>query len=245
MPCKVAAIITAAGSSTRMGGIKKEYCVLKDYAGVPAAGTEALTVLGACVTAFASCAEISAIVITVPANAEQGEWAARKALPPSLLGGASSGARTPVFFVPGGGSRRLSVHHALSFLQTDPPDYVLIHDGARPWVSPDLIKKVMEAALEAGAVIPVLPLLETPKELDGKGFVVRHLKRAACVGAQTPQGFRFADILAAHEKAAALELEDASAEWTDDAEIWGAFTGPVAVVTGEKQNRKITFPEDL
>jgi 2-C-methyl-D-erythritol 4-phosphate cytidylyltransferase/2-C-methyl-D-erythritol 2,4-cyclodiphosphate synthase len=73
-------------------------------------------------------------------------------------------------------------------------------------------------------------------------FITRHLRRADLYTAQTPQGFRFRSILDAHEKAVETTLP---AEYTDDAEVWGEFAGRVALVAGDPENRKITFPEDL
>jgi 2-C-methyl-D-erythritol 4-phosphate cytidylyltransferase len=148
------------------------------------------------------------------------------------------------------------VHHALSLLAAYRPDYVLIHDGARPWVDTGLIERVIEAAINYKAVVPVMPLVETPKEIawerfeaaEGaafcQGFVKRHLRRADVGAAQTPQAFEFRGILAAHEKAAERELRE-GIKYTDDAEVWGEFCGPVAVVQGSPANRKITFPEDI
>jgi 2-C-methyl-D-erythritol 2,4-cyclodiphosphate synthase len=235
-----------------------------------------LTVLGAAVSAFAACAEIKIIVIAVPPGAETGEFAARKALPSRCLyspgtGGGDGGPL--VLFVPGGKNRRASVHHALSLLAAYHPSHVLIHDGARPWVEASLIRRTMAAAARYRAALPVLPLVETPKELEaapealpgagalpagpgerpgaaaepgaaGVFFVGRHLRRSHTGTAQTPQGFAFPEILRAHEKAAKRELAEGF-EYTDDAEIWGEFCGPVAAVPGSPENRKITFPEDL
>lgn len=232
----IAAVICAAGSSLRMNGLKKEYRPLPDGGG--------LTVLGAAVSAFVPLVET--VVVAVPADAETGEAGARRALPPELL----SGGKTRIRFVPGGNTRRASVHHALSLLTACPPRYVLIHDGARPWISPVLIKRVIEAVRKYSAVIPLLPLTETPKETDspfeaaGPVFIKRHLRRSNTGAAQTPQAFAFPEILSAHERAAGYE-RDGNAEYTDDAEVWGAFIGPVAVIPGSPENRKITFPEDL
>jgi 2-C-methyl-D-erythritol 4-phosphate cytidylyltransferase/2-C-methyl-D-erythritol 4-phosphate cytidylyltransferase/2-C-methyl-D-erythritol 2,4-cyclodiphosphate synthase len=147
--CKpFAVVITAAGSSSRLrvesGGGKKEYLPLGpdflDRGGKP------LTVLGAAVSAFAQIPHIDVIVITVPVD---GEAEARAALPGDLGAGNSGGVPggpSRVLFVPGGSTRRASVHHALSLLQAYGPAWVLIHDGARPWVSPALIHQVMDAA---------------------------------------------------------------------------------------------------
>jgi len=230
-----AAVICAAGSSSRMGGIKKEYQKLKG---------ETVTVLGAVVRAFAAVPSVETIVI---AAGESETDSAREALPPEYL----NSQKPKIFFVKGGKTRRASVFNGLTFLAPHSPRYVLIHDGARPWVSPALIENIIQAAQKYGAVIPLLPITDTPKECSAQidfsagsekpVFISKHLKRANIGIAQTPQGFKFEEILRAHEKAACVENE----EFTDDAEIWGRFCGQVAVIAGEKENRKITFPEDL
>ncbi|MDR1302078.1 MAG: 2-C-methyl-D-erythritol 4-phosphate cytidylyltransferase [Treponema sp.] len=242
MGCSVAAIISAAGSSLRMGGIKKEYCPLGS--GITDDAQKPLTVLGAAVLAFVASKRIQTLVISVPPDAENGEFAARASLPHGLLE-CSSGPR--IFFVPGGSTRRISVHHALSLLSVFPgeePDFVLIHDGARPWVDTDLIEQTIDAVIQHKAVVPLLPMLETPKEIDEAGFICRHLPRARVGTAQTPQGFAYPAILRAHEQAAEQELATHK-EYTDDAEVWGEFIGSVAVIPGSPKNRKITFPADL
>jgi 2-C-methyl-D-erythritol 4-phosphate cytidylyltransferase/2-C-methyl-D-erythritol 4-phosphate cytidylyltransferase/2-C-methyl-D-erythritol 2,4-cyclodiphosphate synthase len=222
-----------------MGGTKKEYLPL------PGA-SNSLTVLGAAVSAFASVPEITTIVIVVPELTETGEAAARNALLPEMLDGTGPAVR----FVTGGSNRRASVFNALRALADYAPNYALIHDGARPWVSAALIKRVIGGVKQYRAVIPLLPLTETPKEtdlpLDGSlgsspVFVKQQLKRAFIGTAQTPQAFAFPEIFAAHEKAAAQE----GREFTDDAEVWAEFCGPVAVIPGEIANRKITFKEDI
>ncbi|MCA1948951.1 MAG: 2-C-methyl-D-erythritol 4-phosphate cytidylyltransferase, partial [Treponema sp.] len=227
------------GASTRMGGVKKEYRPLGD--GIYDSAGKPLSVLGSAVLAFAACPEIDPIVITVPHNSETGEAAARAVLPafPEHI------VKKPkILFVPGSNTRRASVHHALALLSAYNVDYVLIHDGARPWVQPALIQQIIQKVQEHRAVIPVMGLVETPKELDEQGFITRHLKRSRIVTAQTPQAFAFTDILAAHEKAAQIELETGR-EFTDDAEVWGQFIGPVYTIQGDMKNKKITFPEDL
>jgi len=250
MQGSIAAILCAAGSSNRMGGVKKEYLPLRE---IIDPGIKPLTVLGAVLSAFASCARIGPIVITVPPGTEE---EARTALPPELLLDAQGQSR--VFFASGGPTRRASVFNALLMLEPYQPSHVLIHDGARPWIKPELIESIMDAAIKFKAVIPALPLVETPKELHPKkdieppeeaAFIRRHLKRSELCAAQTPQGFKFPEILISHEKAA--QREDAARdagenlEYTDDAEVWGEFIGPVAVIPGDPENRKITFPEDI
>ena len=236
MSSSIAAIITAAGSSSRIG-VKKEYRLVGDKTDMEG---KPLTVLGKAALAFAACSRIETVVITVPRDANLGEIAARDSLPDWLL---RSRAKPRFFFVSGGPTRRSSVHHALSLLKNSRPRFVLIHDAARPWVEPALIDRVIDAMLKHRAAIPLLPLTDTPKEIDENGFVKRHLRRVQVGGAQTPQGFSFIDILRAHEKAA--EKEKAGRVYTDDAEVWGEFVGDVYVVPGSPQNKKITFPEDL
>jgi len=236
----IAAIICAAGSSRRMGGEKKEYLNLPYISKENSFSEKPLTVLGAAVSAFASLPQIRPIVITVP-NGEENE--ARACLPKELQSETDR-----VYFVSGGKTRRASVHNALLFLAEHKPSHVLIHDGARPWIKRELIEKTIEAAIRYGAAIPALPLVETPKELDSSAgevrFIKRHLRRENLCAVQTPQGFAFPEILAAHEKAAKRE-EQESFEYTDDAEVWGEFAGQVAVISGDSENKKITYPEDI
>lgn len=229
---RVAAVIVAAGASTRMGGTKKEYrpfCVV---------GDEPRTVLAASVASFAESGIADIIVVVTPPN---GEAQARAALPPRLL---AADALPAVEFIPGGATRRQSVHNALRYLSSKSIDYVHIHDGARPWLGVDLIARIDEAVRLDRAVVPVMPLVETPKEIAPDGTIVRHLKRAAVVSAQTPQAFEFGPLLAAQEQAAAIE-EAEGLEYTDDAEVWSAFVGRVRAIPGQAANKKITFPEDL
>ena len=227
----IAVIICAAGFSNRMSGKKKEYLPL------PSSDGRQLTVLGAVVTTFASCKKIGPIIITVPAGDEE---TARSCLPTEF-----TEKQGRIIFAIGGSSRRTSVHNALLCLKELKPSHVLIHDGARPWIKKSLIEEIIDATLKHGAVIPVLPLVETPKELnnDDPGFIKRHLRRDSLCTAQTPQGFSFPEILKAHEKAAEREREGFI--FTDDAEVWGEFIGRVAVISGDPENRKITYIGDL
>ena len=221
-----AAIILAAGLSSRMGGLKKEYQSL---------GTS--TVLATAVSAFASVPSVKTIVIAVSPNAED---SARNALPAEYL----CAEKPKILFVDGGSTRRASVLNALSLLAGTNNQYVLIHDGARPWVSSSLVKNIIEAVKKHNAVIPLISITDTPKLVSESKervvFIERHLRRPNVGLAQTPQAFKFPEILYAHEKAAKV-----NEEFTDDAEIWGRFCGPVAAIAGEPENRKITFPEDL
>jgi len=234
---KIAAVIPAAGSSSRMNGIKKEYQKL------PAGAT----VLETAVRAFVPYAKI--ICIAVSDNNE-----ARNALPCELT------CKPQIIFSDGGAARSGSVLNSLRALSPFNPRYVLIHDGARPFVSVSLIENIIAAVKKYGAVIPALPITDTPKEIEiinkepAAGnlkrsaespeqvrYIKKHLKRANIGIAQTPQAFLYPEILHAHEKAASADDE----EFTDDAEVWSRFCGKVAVIPGDPANRKITFIEDL
>jgi 2-C-methyl-D-erythritol 4-phosphate cytidylyltransferase len=235
------------GPLSAVKAVKKEYRVLP---GCADADGKPLTVLGAAVGTFAAVPAIGHIVVTVPPDREYAEDEVRAVLPSTLC--------SRVLFVRGGENRRASVLNALRSLRASGCDFVLIHDGARPWVSGAVIDAVIGAAVIHGAAVPVLPSVETPKVLGGPfdgaggaagggqvpgyGFITWHPRRETVVFAQTPQGFAFGPLLEAHEKAA-----KSNAEFTDDAEVW-AFAWPdakVAAVPGEVANRKITFPEDL
>ncbi|MDR2794134.1 MAG: 2-C-methyl-D-erythritol 4-phosphate cytidylyltransferase [Treponema sp.] len=123
MGTSIAAVITAADSSTRMGGKKKKPCSSGNFRSV-----------GAAVGVFASIGRIGPIIITVPPNADNGEYAARRAL-------RRRQDISAIFFAPGIASRRISVHQALSTLTGFKPDYVLIHDGAHLWIRPALVDR--------------------------------------------------------------------------------------------------------
>jgi 2-C-methyl-D-erythritol 4-phosphate cytidylyltransferase len=228
----VAVVVCAAGASSRMGGVKKEYQELKG-------GNDNITVLGSVVCAFAAISSVETIVIAIPAD---NETQARDALPSRYL----DAQKPKIIFVTGGKTRASSTLAALRALVLYKPCYVLIHDGARPWVSIPLINNVIEEVKKHKAVIPVLPITDTPKECDsalegGAVLIKTHLKRANTGCAQTPQGFKFPEILNAHEKAA----QEKDTEFTDDAEIWAKYCGQVAAVLGSPENKKITFQEDI
>jgi 2-C-methyl-D-erythritol 4-phosphate cytidylyltransferase/2-C-methyl-D-erythritol 2,4-cyclodiphosphate synthase len=137
----------------------------------------------------------------------------------------------------GGATRQESVRRGLEALSGDAPDFVLIHDAARPLVSPRLIDGVI-AALQAGAeaAIPLLAVADTlRKQESGKWITV---PREDLVRAQTPQGFRFAPILKAHRDHAAHEV-------TDDMALAELAGMKIVAVPGEETNMKVTNTEDF
>jgi 2-C-methyl-D-erythritol 4-phosphate cytidylyltransferase len=231
MGIRAAGIVTAAGSSSRMGsGIKKEYRLMP-----PSCGHEPETVLSASLRAFIESGAFGALVVTCP---PRGEAHARAAILPELL----AAYRGKLLIVPGGKTRRESVLMGLRALKPLQPATVLIHDGARPFCGPRLVSRVLDAAELYGSAVPLVPTVDTCKEVDASGAVIRHLPRARVMAVQTPQGFAFERILAAHEK---VESEEPLTEFTDDSEIWQLCQGSLNSVRGDEANRKITFPGDL
>ena len=227
---KIAIIITAAGSSTRIGsGIKKEYL---PYNKGTVLSSCAETFLNACSRDF----EITDFIVTCPKG---GRAECEKALQSVNVDCFASLAMTKINIVEGADTRQKSVYNGLLAVQGE-PDIVLIHDGARPFVSEELIRTTLTATQQFGAAVPGLTPTDTQKEINEEGFIVRHLVRSSLCAVQTPQCFEFSKLLAAHERAA---LD--GREYTDDTEIWGEYCGRVKVVPGEVNNIKITYPADL
>ena len=142
--------------------------------------------------------------------------------------------------VSGGETRQETVHAGLRALVARNPGQVLIHDAARPFASAELIGRIAAALRDTDAVIPALPVPATLKAVDANHMIIATIPREGVQSAETPQGFRFAPILAAHERAA---REGGS--FTDDASVaeWAGI--PVRVVTGEAGNIKLTSAEDI
>lgn len=141
-----------------------------------------------------------------------------------------------VVCVKGGSTRQESVKLGLEAVTSD---YVLIHDGARPFVSRDLIISVMNTAKEKGCAVPCIPSSDSIRTVkDGK--IIGGIDRATSFLVQTPQGFNSNSIKYAFEKA---ELSGKS--YTDESEMYSKFIAPCHTVTGENANRKLTTPADF
>ncbi|HUV32804.1 MAG TPA: 2-C-methyl-D-erythritol 2,4-cyclodiphosphate synthase, partial [Devosiaceae bacterium] len=150
--------------------------------------------------------------------------------------------QTPKLLAPvtGGATRQASVLAGLEALSEIAPDIVLIHDAARPFAGAGLIGRVIAAA-GAGAAVPVLPVTDTIKLAPDRQTVNATLDRSMLFAAQTPQGFRYADIIEAHRKAAA----DGATSFTDDAAVaeWAGME--VRLAAGDAGNVKLTWPDDF
>ncbi|MCE5972198.1 bifunctional 2-C-methyl-D-erythritol 4-phosphate cytidylyltransferase/2-C-methyl-D-erythritol 2,4-cyclodiphosphate synthase [Sinirhodobacter sp. WL0062] len=204
----VAVIIVAAGRGTRAGGDEPKQW--RDLLGRP--------VLAHTVAAFAGVGRI--VVVLHPDDMARGL---------ALLGGG-------VTLVAGGASRAESVRNALEALDGGGIGKVLIHDGARPLISAEVVDRVLAALDAAPAAAPALPVSDALwRGADGE--VAGTQSREGLWRAQTPQGFRFDDILAAHR----AHGGDAA----DDVEVARAAGLPVRIVAGSEDNLKITYPEDF
>lgn len=141
--------------------------------------------------------------------------------------------------VPGGATRQESVLRGLESLSAIAPEIVLIHDAARPLCHPEVITRVLAALSSARAAVPCVPVRDTLKRGSGLGAVVdATVEREHLWQAQTPQGFYYPDILAAHRQRAGQSL-------TDDAAVAEQEGMAVTIVAGDEHNIKITTGEDF
>ena len=148
-----------------------------------------------------------------------------------------------VELVVGGEHRQQSVEHALNAIAAAPDDVVLVHDAVRPFVTPEIIHEVIEAAKKYGAAIAGLPAVDTVKQVErtAEGAIIKTtIPRASVVLAQTPQGFRYDVIKKAFDEAAADGFMG-----TDEASLAERSGHEVAVVMGSPRNIKITNPADM
>ncbi|HEX3664757.1 MAG TPA: bifunctional 2-C-methyl-D-erythritol 4-phosphate cytidylyltransferase/2-C-methyl-D-erythritol 2,4-cyclodiphosphate synthase [Rhizomicrobium sp.] len=210
---KIAALIVAAGQGQRAGGlVPKQF---QNLLGVPVLRRSAM--------AFAL-PEIHLLQIVTSAD--------KRADMEAVLDGVVC-----LPLINGGATRQESVRNGLEALAVHEPDFVLVHDAARPLVSAPLIRRVTDA-LEQGAVaaIPLVPVADTLKHDDSGTWTT--VSRDALYRAQTPQGFRFQDLLAAHR-------EFAEASVTDDMALAELAGLPITRVSGEETNMKITTEADF
>ncbi|OBI44706.1 2-C-methyl-D-erythritol 4-phosphate cytidylyltransferase [Mycobacterium kyorinense] len=206
------AVVPAAGSGERLA------------AGVPKAffHLDGRTLVERVVTALLESGVVDRVVVAVPSD--------RTDQAKLILGHAA-------VVVAGGANRSESVARALT--AAGEPDFVLVHDAARPLTPPGLVVRVVEA-LRAGhpAVVPALPVPDTIKAVDANGVVLGTPERSGLRAVQTPQGFATELLQRAYQRAS-------SAEFTDDASMVEHIGGQVQVVEGDPLAFKITTPLDL
>jgi 2-C-methyl-D-erythritol 4-phosphate cytidylyltransferase len=141
--------------------------------------------------------------------------------------------------VAGGETRQISVFNGLRMLPTD-TEFVIVHDGVRPFVTDETIFKCVEAAEAYGAAVAAVPVKDTIKVADDDGFIADTPDRAKLWAVQTPQVFRKTVLLEAHRSAQQRQISA-----TDDAALVEQLGFKVKLVMGSYANLKITTPEDL
>lgn len=209
-------IIAAAGSSSRMAGVNKQFA---DLCGMP--------VIIRTLLAFQRSDAISKIiVVTSKDSINEIQLLCSKYMIDKLTD-----------IVEGGANRAQSVKNGVSRLGKE--DYVLIHDGARPLISDEVICRVAKALKTNCAVTCAVPLKDTVKKVDKNGVVTETPIREELVAVQTPQGV---DVKKYRE---ALDKADNLSVFTDDMSVMEWAGHSVVTVKGDYKNIKITTPEDL
>ncbi|NPV71744.1 MAG: 2-C-methyl-D-erythritol 4-phosphate cytidylyltransferase [Firmicutes bacterium] len=216
---RAAAVIVAAGRSERFGCPKKQFV---EVAGAP--------VLVHTVRALAVSPLVEYTVIVVPS--EDLEQVRDRMVPQYALTRVAA-------VVAGGADRQESVYRGLQALTGD-VEWVLIHDGVRPLVTPDLVDRLISAASRTGAATLGVPVRDTIKQASPDGTVRRTIDRSGLWRIQTPQAFRLDVILNTHASAAAGPVR-----FTDDAGLVESAGGAVTVVEGNEANVKVTTRGDL
>jgi 2-C-methyl-D-erythritol 4-phosphate cytidylyltransferase/2-C-methyl-D-erythritol 2,4-cyclodiphosphate synthase len=206
------AVVVAAGSGTRAGGAKQ----WRMLAGKPVArwSVEGLLAAGA-----------RRVVVVVPAGGRADAEAA--------LAGLSRWTA-----VEGAATRAGSVRNGLAVLAGDAPEAVLVHDAARPFVTPAHVAGLIQALADADGAMPALPVSDTLKRATD-GVVEGTTRREGLHRAQTPQAFRFEALMSAYE------AWDTEAEPTDDAQVVERAGGRVRLAAGDPRLLKLTYPEDF
>ena len=210
-------LIAAAGSGTRMGASCNK--LLLQLAGRP--------VLAWTIDAVLAANEIKWIGIV-------GQPVDKNSIM-ELVDGASK----PIQWIKGGSTRQESVQLGLAALPSQ-AKHVLIHDGARCLVEPELINTCAKLVVEGVAVITATPLTDTVKRVDSQGFIIDTPERSELWAAQTPQGFSVPELREGHQQA----LEH---NWnvTDDASLYEVLGWPVRILESSYSNIKVTTPFDL
>jgi len=209
---RTGAIIVAAGSSQRMRGVDK---LMAPLGGRP--------MVAHSIAAFASHLAIDDVVVVTSAANQEAMGALVAELAPRAR------------VVLGGARRRDSVRAGLEALADC--EYVVVHDAARPLVTPAMIDAALDGAREGGAALCAVPVTDTVKRSEPSGRVSSTVTREGLWLAQTPQAFRTALLLRAHRE---IHIDA-----TDDAALIELLGEPVKLVLGSARNLKITQPEDL
>ena len=215
--CAIPAIIVAAGSSTRMQGINKQFMPILS---VP--------VIARTLMAFEACSDVSKIIVVTSKESIMDVQLVCEKYTISKV----------TDIVEGGSNRHESVMKGVARLDAADKK-VLIHDGARPFVSPNTISEVICALSKYDAALCVNKINDTVKQVDESGMVKQTVDRSMLYAAQTPQGV---DVLKYKNACVALENVDL---FTDDASIMEEAGYSVKAIVGSGKNIKITTPDDI
>ena len=218
----IAAIVAAAGVGERMGHkVPKPYLLL---GGKP--------ILAHTLGVFEQIREIREVTLVV--HPDELDYCQEKVISPS-------GFKKVLRLVPGGKERQDSVYNALKALQNEEDlEIVLVHDGVRPFVTPDQVQKVIQAARSHGGAVLGLPAHDTLKTVNAAGDIHHTLERKDIWQIQTPQAFQAALLWRAFTEAYSRNFYG-----TDESSLVEQLLQPVVVVAGSPLNLKITTPEDL
>jgi 2-C-methyl-D-erythritol 4-phosphate cytidylyltransferase len=215
------AIIVAAGRGSRMGGGRAKQ--FREISGIP--------IIIHTLRRFEQCSTVGETTVVLP-EAEREEF---------LSLSETYGLRKLTRAVAGGETRALSVWNGLQSLgAVGDVEVVAVHDGVRPFVTPEEIDRVVRAAEESGAAILAAPAVETIKEAEG-GRVLRTHERSRLWHAQTPQCFRLELLRRAYETA----LAEGAADATDCSALVERLGATVRIVEGGPHNIKVTTPRDF
>lgn len=212
---KIYVILPAAGSGSRAGFEKNK--ILQKIGGT--------CPLFRAVSAFARLPEIAKIAVCVSERDREEIRALLSPFPQAVL-------------VAGGQTRTQSVKNALESFAQDAPDYVLIHDAARPFVSEKIIRDCIRTAESFGSAVCALPCTDTLVRAKD-GAVSGTIDRADAYTVQTPQGFSYPELLSAYRK---ITEKDA---FTDDSGVYAKYVAPPCLFLGERKNIKLTYREDF
>ena len=218
----ITAIVAAAGIGLRMGNATpKPYLLL---GGKP--------ILAHTLGLFEKIKEIQEVILVV--HPDELDYCQEKVISPY-------GFKKVLRLVPGGKERQDSVYNALKALKDeDELEIVLVHDGVRPFVTPELVCRVIQAARSHGAAVLGLPAQDTLKTVSAEGQIRQTLERQDIWQIQTPQAFQAALLRRAFTEAYSRNFYG-----TDEASLVEELQQPVVVVPGSPLNQKITTPEDL
>ncbi len=243
----ISIIITAAGSGSRFGGSTPKQLSLIN--GLPMLIHSIIPFLDIATSQVPSISDqltIQAIIVTT----SQEHQDQIQSLIKTHITDQLNPNKIPINVVTGGHTRQISVKNAVDNCPDDhtssiPTSGVLIHDGARPFITTAVIKRVLslvqENPQENLAVIPVIDVTDTIKQVNDN-TVQSHLDRSQLAAVQTPQYFELKVLKKAYER---VDITDNSLSITDESMLMESLNIPVKTVTGDPENIKVTYPSDL